>query len=117
MKRRHFKAATYPSAIKIRKILLVLLIVMMVTVMGCAKKIPHSLVPEYEKKNIKIVAILPVVDKVGQPELSVLLRQRIIEAFYFKGYPKISTQAIDDRLAVFYKNVKEPTVIAVPPVM
>jgi hypothetical protein len=82
---------------------------------GCAGKIPHTLVPEYEKRNIKLVAVLPSLDKAGNPEMSALLRQRIVEALYFKGYKKVPTNAIDEKMAAFYKNVKEPTVNALPP--
>jgi hypothetical protein len=82
---------------------------------GCAGKIPHTLVPEYEKRNIRLIAVLPAVDKAGNPELSALLRQRIVEALYFKGYKRVPTNTIDEKLAAFYNNVKEPTVNAVPP--
>jgi len=84
-------------------------------VAGCAKKIPHTLIPEYEKRNVKTIAILPVVDMAKNPEVSTLLRQQLVDALYFKGYPKIPPKVIDEKLALFYKNVKEPSIGALPP--
>ncbi len=96
-------------------ITLMLVLAFVATLSGCAKKIPHALVPEFEKRNIRLVAVLPVLDKAGNPEVSALLRQRIVEALYFKGYAKVPTKAIDEKLAAFYKNAKEPSSDALPP--
>jgi hypothetical protein len=85
------------------------------TLSGCAKKIPQAFVPEYEKRNIRLVAVLPVTDKAGNPEVSALLRQKMIEGLYFKSYPKIQTKVIDEKLATFFKNAKGSTTDTLPP--
>ena len=82
---------------------------------GCAKKIPHTLVPEFEKRHIRSVAVLPVLNKAGNAELSALLRQRVVEALYFKGYPRVSLKQIDEKVGAFYKNVTEATAQTLPP--
>lgn len=82
---------------------------------GCAKKIPHTLVEGYEKVGIKTIAVLPVVDEAGNKDASVILRQRVIDALYFKGHPKMPASVIDEKLGLFFKNVKVPKVDALPP--
>lgn len=82
---------------------------------GCAKKIPHTLVPAYEKRKIRLIAVLPPVDKTNHPEISKLLRQEVVEVLYFKSYPKIAFPLIDEKIAVFYPSVKEPTPETMPP--
>ncbi|MCX7816846.1 MAG: hypothetical protein N2317_04985 [Syntrophales bacterium] len=65
---------------------------------GCSFKIHHYLVPDYEKKQIRLIAVLPVEADSCDPELADLLRRMIIDALYFKGYPKISIQSTDEKV-------------------
>jgi len=115
MKRIHTKITVDPFSPRARGVTLILILAILLAVSGCAKKIPHSLVPEYEKRQIRLVAILPVMDKAGNPEVSALLRQRIAEALYFKGYPRVLTSTVDEKLKVFYKNVKDASKDSLPP--
>jgi len=82
---------------------------------ACAKKIPHTLVPAFEKRQIRLIAVLPPVDKTNHPEISKLLRQEVAEALYFKSYPKIALPLIDEKLAAFYPSVKEARPDTMPP--
>ena len=82
---------------------------------GCAKKIPHTLVAGYDNRNIKTIAILPIQEAAKNPEVSALLRKRLADAIYLKGYPKVSEKEIDERLGVFYKNVKDHSPGTLPP--
>lgn len=83
---------------------------------GCAKKrIPHSLVPEYENRTIRLIAVLPSQDKTANPELNVLLRKKLTDALYYKGYPRIPLNVIDEKLTVFFKGTKTPDIKALPP--
>jgi hypothetical protein len=66
---------------------------------GCAGKIPHTLVPEYAKRGTRLVAVLPVRNMESDAGTASMLRVKLIEELYFKGYPKISPQGIDERLA------------------
>jgi len=82
---------------------------------GCAKKIPHTLVAGYDNRNIKTIAILPIQEAAKNPEVSALLRKRLADAIYLKGYPKVSEKEIDERLGVVYKNVKDHSPGTLPP--
>lgn len=94
-----------------------MLIFLVVAVMvGCGKKlIPHSLVTEYENRKIRSIAVLPAQDKAANAEVNTLLRQRVVDGLYYKGYPKVSLKDIDEKLATFFKGVKTPDVNALPP--
>lgn len=82
---------------------------------GCAKKIPHNLNPSYEKKQIRLIAVLPVADKTNHPEVGSILRHEIAESLYFKQYPKIPLSLIDEKISVFYPGLKDPSQRAMPP--
>ena len=97
------------------RLCLALTLILLLAMSGCAKKIPHSLVPEFQQRNIKTIAVLPVADVAKNPEVSGLLRERLVEALYFKGYPKIFLTVIDEKLKAFYRDVKAPTTANLPP--
>jgi hypothetical protein len=78
---------------------LVLLLMALVFLAGCAGKIPHMLVPDYGKKGTRLVAVLPVRNLESDAGTASMLRVKLIEELYFKGYPKILPQWIDERLA------------------
>jgi hypothetical protein len=92
-----------------------ILILLTVLVSGCAKKIPHLLTPEFEKRGIRLVAVLPVANQSKNMEASRLFRDKVLEAMYFKGYPKIPLNVIDEKLSKLYKDYQQPTVESVPP--
>ncbi|MCE5264874.1 MAG: DUF799 family lipoprotein [Deltaproteobacteria bacterium] len=67
---------------------------------GCAGKIPHTLVPDYAKKGTRLIAVLPVRSLESDDAVTAsVLRVKLIEELYFKGYPKIPPKLIDERLA------------------
>ena len=78
---------------------LVLLLMGVIFLAGCAGKIPHVLVPDYSKKGTRLVAVLPVRNLESDAGTAAMLRVKLIEELYFKGYPKIPPQWIDERLA------------------
>jgi hypothetical protein len=78
---------------------LVLLLMGLIFLAGCAGKIPHMLVPDYGKKGTRLVAVLPVRNLESDTGTASVLRAKLIEELYFKGYPKIPPQWIDERLA------------------
>lgn len=82
---------------------------------GCAGKIPHRIVPDYEKRGVRLVAVLPVENKKCDTEMGKLFRERLIEGLYFKGYPKIPAAFIDEKISSFYKNVREAGKETIPP--
>lgn len=76
-----------------------LLLLSFIFLAGCAGKIPHVLVPDYGKKGTRLVAVLPVRNLESDAGTASMLRMKLIEELYFKGYPKVPPQWIDERLA------------------
>lgn len=95
----------------------VMMCLILAILVGCGTKkiIPHTLIQDYETLNIRQIAILPPQDKTANPEVNSLLRQRLIEAFYYKGYPKIPVNVVDEKLAVFFKGAKTLDAKTAPP--
>ena len=92
-----------------------ILILLTCLMSGCAKKIPHFLAPEFEKKGIRLVAVLPVSNQAKNVEASSLFRGKVLEAIYFNGYPKIPLNVIDEKLSKLYKDYQQPSVESVTP--
>lgn len=76
-----------------------LLFLSLVFLPGCAGKIPYVLAPDYGKKGTRLVAVLPVRNLESDAGTASVLRAKLVEELYFKGYPKVPTQWIDERLA------------------
>jgi hypothetical protein len=77
----------------------VFLLMGLIFLAGCAGKIPHMLVADYGEKGTRLVAVMPVLDRVSDAGTAFVLREKLIEELYFKGYPKIPARWIDERLA------------------
>lgn len=105
----------YDKSRQILKYYPFLLILLTFLVSGCAKKIPHFLAPEFDKRGIRLVAILPVSNQSKNMEAASLFRDKVLEAIYFKGYPKIPLNVIDDKLSKSYKDYQQPSVESVSP--
>ena len=76
-----------------------LLLIALIFLAGCAGKIPHMLVPDYGKKGTRLVAVLPVRNMESDAGTASVMRAKLIEELYFKGYPKVPPKWIDERLA------------------
>lgn len=105
----------YDKSRQILKYYPFLLILLTFLVSGCAKKIPHLLVPEFEKRGVRLVAVLPVSNQSKNMEAASLFRDKVLEAIYFKGYPKIPLNVIDDKLSKSYKDYQQPSVESISP--
>jgi hypothetical protein len=77
----------------------VLLLMALIFLAGCAGKIPHMLVPDYGKKGTRLVAVLPVRNMESDAGTASVMRAKLSEELYFKGYPKVPPKWIDERLA------------------
>ena len=79
-------------------LLLVFLVVVLLA--GCAaKKIPHEIVSDYGKRGMRLIAVMPVRHGSSDQKSAEMLRNKIIEELYFKGYPRIPVKVIDEKLA------------------
>lgn len=83
--------------INIRKTVIILCITACVMA-GCASRDPHTIVSDYDKRGIRLIALAPVDNKTDDMEAARLLREKILEALYFKGYPRIPLGMIDEKL-------------------
>jgi len=81
---------------RLRNILL--LIIVICFIFGCGSKVSRTIIPDYDKKGIRLVALLPVKNKTNDTRAAQILRRAILEELYFKGYPKIPLQVVDDKL-------------------
>jgi len=81
---------------------------------ACAKKITHTLRPEYKDAGVRLIAVLPVRGDAQDPRVAQLLREKVLAALYFKGYPKIPLGLIDEKLDGLYGKTGAPGGI-VPP--
>jgi len=75
-----------------------LLSVAVCIVAGCASGVPHTIVPDYDKRKIRLIALVPVDNRTDDRQAARLLREEILEKLYFKGYPKIPLDMIDEKL-------------------
>ncbi len=64
---------------------------------GCASGIPHTIVPDYTERGIRLIALAPVQNKTNETQAARLLRETIFEKLYFKGYPRIPLEIIDEK--------------------
>jgi hypothetical protein len=74
----------------------------MIAVTGCFWQKPVVVDEVYAKKGIRLIAVMPIKGKAADENMVRLMRGKILEALYFKGYPKIPLELIDEKLAKTY---------------
>jgi hypothetical protein len=90
---------------KCRLILPVLLGIILVV--GCASKSPQAMKKDFEKRTARLIAVMPVDNKTPDPKAPQLLRSKILDELYFKGYTKLPLELIDKKLELLYNNEKK----------
>ncbi|MDP2268243.1 MAG: DUF799 family lipoprotein [Deltaproteobacteria bacterium] len=65
---------------------------------GCGFRATHVIVPDYVKKTIRLVVLMPVDDQANDKIAARMLREKMLEELYYKGYPKIPLDLIDAQL-------------------
>jgi len=81
---------------RLRNILLLIIIISFI--FGCGSKISRTIIPDYDKKGIRLIALMPITNKTGDAEAAIVLRKAILEKIYFKGYPKIPLNVVDEKI-------------------
>ena len=76
----------------------VLLVVCAFFILGCRGTIPSPVVPDFDKKGIRLIALMPVDNKTKDEKAAVILRKELLEELYFKGYPQIPLDVIDEKI-------------------
>jgi hypothetical protein len=75
------------------------LLVALIFIAGCSAKIPHALAPGFDKKGLRLIAVMPVKNVSADAMSGAMLREKLVEELYYKGYPRIPLRSIDERLA------------------
>ena len=65
----------------------------------------------------RLVAVLPVENETSDAQAALILRGKIFEELYFKGYPKIPFEIIDERLSQIYRDERGRAAGKIPPVV
>jgi len=73
-------------------------------IFGCASKTQQVLKPDQEKNTTKVIAVLPVDNKTPDVKAPLLLRSKVLDELYFKGYTKLPLEEIDRKLEQLYSN-------------
>ena len=87
---------------------ILLLIIIISFIFGCGSKISRTIIPDYDKKGIRLVALMPVSNKTDDTKAAIVLRKAILEKIYFKGYPKIPLNVVDEKIKKIYGDSKVP---------
>ena len=104
------------ETLKIFDFHLYLLIIMSLIINGCSTKLPYVLNPNYDQNSTRIIAVLPVENKtINDGKTSQLLRARLFEELYFKGYPKLPLDLIDKKLENLSGNGTKENATTVTP--
>lgn len=101
---------------KIYNFHLYLFIILSLIISGCSTKLPYILNPNYDQNSTKVIAVLPVENKtINDGKTSQLLRARLFEELYFKGYPKLPLDLIDKKLESLSANGAKENATTVTP--
>jgi hypothetical protein len=80
------------------------LLVLVCFISGCGSKNLSTVVTTNSEGVPRLVAVLPVDNKTSDVQAAQILRVEILEKLYFKGYPKIPLDIIDEKLSKVYKD-------------
>jgi hypothetical protein len=64
-----------------------------------AGKIPHQLVKDFDKRSTRLIAVLETANPAADPQAARILRVKVAEGLYFKGYPRLPANVIDALVA------------------
>ena len=85
--------------------LIIAVIWCIILVTGCSSKSPA--VKNSEKNVTKVIAVLPVDNKSPDSKAPQLMRVKILDELYFKGYTKLPLELIDKKLELMYNSEKK----------
>lgn len=97
----------------LRKILVLLIGICFIV--SCASHNTRTIIPDFSKKGIRLVGLLPVKNKTKDQKAAQILRRTLLEELYFKGYPKIPLGVVDEKLVQIYGNITMPANRTIPP--
>jgi hypothetical protein len=89
---------------KIYKYLIYLPVIFTLIIAGCSSQSPYKIKNDNDQSAAKVIAVLVVNNKSADSKASVLLRKKILDELYFKGYTKLSPEVIDKKLEPLYSK-------------
>lgn len=66
---------------------------------GCAAMIPHEIISDFNKRGTRAIAVLPIMNSSFDPRAAEMLRAKLVEELYFKGYPGVPLRVVDEKIA------------------
>jgi hypothetical protein len=78
---------------------MLLLLLVLPALISCAATIPHMIISDFDKKETRLIVVMPIKYGSSDPKLAELLRAKLVEELYFKGYPRIPLRVIDEKIA------------------
>lgn len=85
---------------------------------GCASKSQDIVKKDSEKTTARVIAVLPVDNKTPDFKAPQLLRLKVFDELYFKGYSKLPLEVIDQKLQLLYSGeTKSRTGVVSPSVI
>jgi len=67
---------------------------------GCGVGKSTVMTNDSKTKDVHLIAVLPVQNGTSDQQAAAMLRDKVLNALYFKGYPRIPAQLIDEKLSV-----------------
>jgi hypothetical protein len=74
---------------------------------GCSSKSQSAIKKNSEKSTAKVIAVMPVDNKSLDVKAPQLLRLKVLDELYFKGYSKLPLEVIDKKLELSYNSEKK----------
>lgn len=59
-------------------------------------------------KNVRLIAVLPVLNETSDQQAAAMLRSKVLDALYFKGYPRIPLRSVDEGLNTAQQKENTP---------
>lgn len=81
---------------------------------GCTS-MPSKMETDYSKSGTRFIAVLPVKNQTADAKAAHMLREKVFNELYFKGYPKIPLQLIDEKLSKVYGAYSDFKRETIPP--
>ncbi len=88
---------------------------MLALVLGCSSKIPDKANSDSDKRVTRLIAVLPVNNQTADTRAGQILREKVLDGLYFKGYPKIPLHLIDEKLYKIYQGNVDFKRESIPP--
>lgn len=84
---------------------------------SCGHKTYSPVISSNGEGTPRLVAVLPVENETSDAQAALILRGKIFEELYFKGYPKIPFEIIDERLSQIYRDERGCAAGKIPPML